>query len=254
MTLFWGALVGLGAGTLAGVLGLGGGIIIPPLLGVLVGLEQHAAQAASLAALLPPVGLPALLGYRRAGVSVHWPTVAWLIVSFASAGVLGGLVAQRVPGRPLRLLFVFVLVALLIRTLVTAFASMAAPGAAASAPRLGPWPAIAIGGIGGVVSGMFGIGGGVLILPLLTHWARFDRLRAQVTTLAMMLAPIGLPAVTVYALSGSLPWALLVSVAAGFVIGAFVGGRMAPKIPGRAAQLLFAAILAGSALSLLLER
>ncbi len=253
MTLLIGGLIGAAAGMLAGVLGLGGGIIIPPLLSVLLGLEQHAAQAASLAALLPPVGLPALLGYRRAGIAVHWRTVSWLIASFAGAGVLGGLVAQTLPERPLRWLFAAVLAALVIRTLVIAYAAKPERQPSDLVRRFGAWPAMAIGATGGLASGMFGIGGGVLILPLLTNWARFDRLTSQVTTLAMMLAPIGLPAVIVYALSGGLPWALLGSVAAGFTAGAFLGGRLAVKVPAHFAQLLFAAILVASAVSLVLK-
>ncbi len=75
MTIALGLLVGAAAGLLAGVLGLGGGVLIPPLLSLLLGLDQHSAQAVSLAALLPPVGYPALLGYRKHGVKVTWRLV-----------------------------------------------------------------------------------------------------------------------------------------------------------------------------------
>ncbi|MBK6695957.1 MAG: sulfite exporter TauE/SafE family protein [Myxococcales bacterium] len=66
---------GVASGVLAGFLGIGGGAILPPLLVFALGIEQHRAQGISLAALLPPVGLPAVLAYRKSGVrvSTHSP-------------------------------------------------------------------------------------------------------------------------------------------------------------------------------------
>lgn len=59
------SLIGFVAGGAAGLLGIGGGILLTPLFAMLLGMEQHRAQGLSLAALLPPVGLPALLQYRK---------------------------------------------------------------------------------------------------------------------------------------------------------------------------------------------
>ena len=254
MMLPIGIAIGAAAGTMAGVLGIGGGILIPPLLAVCLGLSQHTAQAVSLAALLPPVGYPALIGYRRQGFVPPWRLVRWLVVGFAVAGAMGGIVVQYVPDKPLRIAFVGVLLAVVIRTIssnrksVTSEAMTAVPLA-----RTGIWPGLAVGGIGGLVSGMFGIGGGVIILPLLVGWARLDRLTAQVSTLAMMLAPIGLPAVIAYGVANPLPWPLLVAVALGFVIGAAIGGRIGPRVSHKVASYLFAAVVAMSAIVMLLK-
>lgn len=252
MTIVVGLFVGAAAGLLAGVLGLGGGVLIPPLLSLLLGLEQHTAQAASLAALLPPVGYPALRGYRRAGVSVHWRLVVWLVVSFAIGGAAGGFIAQWVPAARLRVAFVAVLLGVALRSVLLA-RRLPVEHQSVGDPRTGPFPAAAIGGLGGVISGVFGIGGGIIILPLLQRWSRLDRLTAQVTTLAMMLFPIGLPAVVVYALNQPLPWALLAAVAAGFVLGAFAGGRLAAKVPHALAGYLFASVIVFAAAMMLLK-
>jgi uncharacterized protein len=252
MTIIIGVLVGSAAGLLAGILGLGGGVLIPPLLALILGLDQHAAQAASLAALVPPVGYPALLGYQKNGVKVPWRLVSWLVGSFAAGGVVGGVSAQWIPSRSLRWAFVAVLVGVALRSVLLA-RRPAHAHAGSRVARMGFFPAAAIGGLGGVISGLFGIGGGVMILPLLQRWARVDRLTAQVTTLAMMLFPIGLPAVVVYALAHPLPWMLLVSVASGFVLGAWIGGRVATRVPHAHASYLFAAVVVFAAVMMLLK-
>lgn len=252
MTIIIGVLVGSAAGLLAGILGLGGGVLIPPLLALTLGLDQHAAQAASLAALVPPVGYPALLGYQRSGVKVPWRLVSWLVASFAVGGVMGGVSAQWIPSRSLRWAFVAGLLGVALRTVLLARRPPLTNASNAIA-RTGFFPAAAIGGLGGVISGLFGIGGGVIILPLLQRWARVDRLTAQVTTLAMMLFPIGLPAVVVYAVANPLPWMLLASVASGFVLGAWIGGRVATRVPHTHASYLFAAVVVFAAVMMLLK-
>ena len=58
-----GTLIGVTAGILAGMVGVGGGIVIVPALVYLFGMDQHTAQGTSLAVLLPPTGLFAFLRY-----------------------------------------------------------------------------------------------------------------------------------------------------------------------------------------------
>ena len=57
---------GLAAGVLSGLFGLGGGLVLVPFLGLAMGLDQHASQGVTLAVMLLPIGLPAVLAYHRA--------------------------------------------------------------------------------------------------------------------------------------------------------------------------------------------
>lgn len=96
---------GIAGGVLSGFLGIGGGAILPPLLVFTLGVDQHRAQGISLAALLPPVALPAVLAYRKSGIRVGVNLVLTLIVGFM-VGVLGGAwLAHRVSSRELRWAF-----------------------------------------------------------------------------------------------------------------------------------------------------
>lgn len=92
---------GIAAGILAGMVGVGGGIILVPALVYLFKMDQHTAQGTSLAVLLPPTGLFAFLQYYKAGhVDLRISVV--IIIGMLLGGYLGGDWAQQVSGPALR--------------------------------------------------------------------------------------------------------------------------------------------------------
>lgn len=103
-------LVGLTGGGLGGLVGLGGGFVMVPLMVYLFGMSQHTAQGTSLAVLLPPVGVLSVLQYWRAG-HVDVPVALWAALGFLVGGYFGGTVAQLIGARALRRLFAAFLVA-----------------------------------------------------------------------------------------------------------------------------------------------
>lgn len=232
---------GLVAGTLSGFLGIGGGALLPPLLVFTLGIEQHRAQGISLAALLPPVGLPAVLAYRKSGVRMLVPLVAALAVGFASGAYGGAWLAHRIPSRELRWSFAAFLIVAAWNALSRA-RDLASGEERPGAPSA--WLGLPIGIAAGAMSGLLGIGGGLVAVPLLRRVARLGRLEATATTLAMMLPPIALPAVFVYAREqGGLPWSMLVAVSVGFAAGGAIGARLSGRVNERVATYLYAGIL-----------
>jgi uncharacterized membrane protein YfcA len=232
---------GIVAGTLSGFLGIGGGAVLPPMLVLVLGIEQHRAQGISLAALVPPVGLPAVLAYRASGVRVAWALVAALIGGFVVGGLGGAWLAHRVPSRQLGWCFAAFLLLSAFRA-VRAKDASDAPSSALSRARVAS--GVPIGALAGLMSGLLGVGGGLVALPLLRRFVRLGRLEAQATTLAMLLPPIGLPAVYIYAKEqGGLPWGLLAAVGAGFALGAAFGARLAGRVNARRAALVYAVFL-----------
>jgi uncharacterized membrane protein YfcA len=103
-------LVGIAGGGLGGLVGLGGGFVMVPLLIYLFGMGQHDAQGTSLAVLLPPVGVLSVLQYWRAG-HVDMTVALWAALGFLVGGWFGGMVAQLVSGPILRRGFALVLIA-----------------------------------------------------------------------------------------------------------------------------------------------
>jgi uncharacterized membrane protein YfcA len=101
--------IGLAAGVLSGVFGIGGGVVIVPALIYLAGFRQHMATGTSLAVLLPPVGIAAVLEYYRHG-NVNLYAALIIAVTLTIGGWFGAIVANRLAGPYLRLAFgVFVM-------------------------------------------------------------------------------------------------------------------------------------------------
>jgi hypothetical protein len=92
------------SGVAAGMVGIGGGTVLVPLLALLFGFSQHRAQGTSLVALIPPTGLLAFLIYARAGY-VNWQTGFLLIPGVFIGGILGGHLARRLNPRRMRQVF-----------------------------------------------------------------------------------------------------------------------------------------------------
>ena len=104
-------LVGIGAlaGSLSGLFGIGGGVIIVPALIYFAGFDQHLATGTSLAILLPPVSAGAALEYYRQG-RVDLRSAVIIAATLLLCAWLAAMVANRVPGSLLRLMFgVFVI-------------------------------------------------------------------------------------------------------------------------------------------------
>ncbi|HYY05522.1 MAG TPA: TSUP family transporter [Candidatus Limnocylindria bacterium] len=101
--------VGLVGGGLGGLIGLGGGFIMVPLLVWLFHMSQHDAQGTSLAVLLPPVGILSVLQYWRAG-HVDVPVAVWAAAGFLVGGWVGGGLAQLLGGAALRRVFALFLI------------------------------------------------------------------------------------------------------------------------------------------------
>jgi hypothetical protein len=109
----FGILVSIGvvAGIVSGVLGIGGGILIVPALVYLAGFSQHQATGTSLGILLPPVGLGAVIEYYRNG-NVDLRAAAIVAASMFAGAWLGAVLANRLSSAILRLVFGLFVVAL----------------------------------------------------------------------------------------------------------------------------------------------
>ncbi len=103
-------LIGFLAGVVGGSLGLGGGIIIVPALVFIMGFSQHHAQGTSLAVLLFPIGILAVLHYAKNGY-VNYKYAVILIVAFILGSYLGSVISVHLPAKTLKKVFgIFMLI------------------------------------------------------------------------------------------------------------------------------------------------
>lgn len=248
---------GLGAGVtggaLAGLFGVGGGIVLIPLLTFLLGMGQHQAQGVTLAILLLPNSLPAVLQYWRRNIRVPLRLVAAVILAFLPGVALGARLAVGIPETPLKVGFVLFLLVVAARTFWTG-RYPAAEVAEGRRPAPDWRKGLAIGLLGGLTSGLLGIGGGVVMIPFLVLWVKLTQHEAQLASMLILLPPVGLPGVLVYLrASGDFPWHVAAGVAGGFALGAFLGARLATRLSGPRLQRLFAGVMVVLALLLFIR-
>jgi hypothetical protein len=104
-------VIGLIAGFLSGILGVGGGVVMVPLMVLLLGFSQHQAQGTSLAVLAVPVTLAAAYNYYQDG-SLNWKYALVMALMFVIGGYLGSKLAISLDEKVLKRIFGVVLVVL----------------------------------------------------------------------------------------------------------------------------------------------
>jgi uncharacterized protein len=102
---------------------------------------------------------------------------------------------------------------------------------------------LVIGGVSGITSGLFGIGGGVLVVPALVYLAGFSQHRATGTSLAILLPPIGLAAVVEYYRHGNVDLRAAIIIAVAMFLGGWIGAGVANRLSGPNLRLAFGVFL-----------
>jgi len=110
------AIIGLAAGILSGMIGIGGGIIIVPALVFVLGFTQQQAQGTSLGLLLLPVGILAVMNYYKHGY-IDVKVVGIMCVTFILGGWLGSKIAISLPQEIIKKIFAIVLMVVAIKML-----------------------------------------------------------------------------------------------------------------------------------------
>ena len=113
---------------------------------------------------------------------------------------------------------------------------------------------IIIGMLAGFVSGMVGIGGGIILVPALIYVMGYSQHMAQGTSLAMMIPPIGILAVYNYYQKGHVDIKVALILCIGFFVGAFFGSKLAVKLPGDTVKRVFGVFLALAAVKMIIGK
>jgi hypothetical protein len=245
-------LTGIVAGIAAGLFGIGGGVLIVPVLIVFLGFTTLEAVSTSLAALLMPVSVFAVIAYHKKNL-VDLRASALMAVGLlvtSGLGAMGALEIERFDPDLMRQIYgVFLLIMswrfMEPRKVYRETRGLELKTLSPEAPVEHPhWYTLLLIGLGaGVLSGMFGIGGGIVIVPALTVLLNYDQKRAVGTSLGALLMPVGLPGVLVYYADGTLDLPVAAGVAAGLVIGSIVGARVALNLSSIQVKRLYGVFL-----------
>lgn len=129
---------------------------------------------------------------------------------------------------------------------------MAAPAPTQVVRRPSVVTALVVGAIAGLTSGLFGVGGGIVIVPALVHLAGMDQRRAQALSL-VAIVPVAISGTTGYALDGQVDWAVAALIACGGIVGAVIGTEVLHRAPVRTLQIAFAVAALVTAVELFLH-
>ena len=256
-------LTGMVAGTVSGAFGVGGGSLMTPVQywlstadGIDGTLATRLAFGTSLAVIIPTMISGALAHHRRG--AVDWQAAVPMGIAAVFGGFAGGLAAARLPGSLLRLGFAAFLIVIAVR-MVRDIRECPACETRGSIPGF-----VLIGFVIGIVSGLTGLGGGALLVPVLVILLGYPIHRAVGTSSATLIFSSA-GAVTGYIVSGwgtaglpawsagyvSLPTAAILAVTT--IPCARLGVHFAHSRSGRNLQLLFAGLLVVVGISMLLS-
>jgi uncharacterized membrane protein YfcA len=263
-------LVSIAAGGFGSMVGIGGGLVIVPVLSLVLGYDLKVAIAASLIGVIA-TSLSASPRYIRSGIADRRLGML-LLVAAALGGLAGGVTAGLLDGRTLSLLFALLLAGVALRMLwqlrhpvsrppfdeedaATGFVSSYVEPTSGEevtyrAHRVLPGTLVSF--LAGNVSGLLGVGGGVINVPTMNVLMQVP-IRVATTTSTYMLAATATASAVVYLASGRLDPLLAAPVALGVIVGARAGARLSMRLSQDVLRAAFVVVAAVFAVSMFLE-
>jgi len=238
-------ILGIAAGILSGLFGIGGGIVMVPSLIAFFGMDILDANATSLTAMLLPVGILGVFAYHKAGL-INVRESLWIALGLFLGSFGGGELAVTINKNLLAYLYVGILfyIALSYFDILSFFRKKKEqPVVEVTFEKKPYWMFILVGVGAGVFAGLFGKGGGIIIVPILVGLFHYSPKAAAATSLAALQLPVGLPSVIIYANDGHLNILYASLIALGILAGALFGSKLAVKLPSAMFKKAYAAFL-----------
>jgi hypothetical protein len=230
------AAVGVVAGFLSGLFGVGGGILIVPALVLVLRFDQRLAHGTSLAAVLP-IAISSLTSYAIDG-KVDW-IVGLLLAAGATLGaVIGTHILHRLPHDTLAIAFAVLLVATAVRLLL----DDSDAGGRAALTVIGAVSLVLIGLLTGILAGLLGVGGGIIMVPVMVVAFGIPAAVAKGTSL-LVIVPTALMGTWRNRTKKNADMRVATILGLAGVVSAFLGGMISVGMSESLSNALFAALL-----------
>lgn len=237
------SLVAALAGAFGSLFGIGGGIVLVPILIAFFGIDTELARSASLVA-VSVTSMAGSLVYLREGVT-DLDSASFLQLPTAIGAVLGALLGGVIDPRAIKIGFACVIL----------FVSYRLIRHATLKPRTGPptkseWGFVLLACLSaGILSSLLGVGGGLVFVPTLTMLLHRGARESSATS-TYLIGLTGAASALIYAKAGHMDYALTAPVALGILIGAQVGARVSKHIPAQKLSYAFAGVMVVNAVLL----
>lgn len=250
-------IVGVLAGIMSGLFGIGGGIVMVPTLIAIFGMNMLDANATSLAAMLLPVGIFGVINYYKAGY-INLKDSLWIALGLFGGSFFGAELAVSLDVNLLAKLYAAYLLWIAvgyfdIPSYFSRNKNKKQTNDIKTKTQHAVWQFIFIGVLAGVIAGMFGKGGGLVIVPILIKYFDYDPKAASATSLAALQLPVGLPSVIVYAQDGHLNFFYAGLMAFGILVGVFFGSKLALNLSSAIFKKVYAVFLLGVAVYMVVK-
>lgn len=244
-------LIGVAVGILSAMFGIGGGVVMVPIIRIIFERAAVVSSATSLFAIVPTsiMGIIA----RKNDKSINYRVGLTLGIAGSITAPLGATMATRLPGE----IAMVITACLIIYTAYKQFKKAAAmkavelgeKPAASAKPKRKPLEGkaalacgCAIGGLAGIASGFLGIGGGFIIVPLMVAYLGLDMKQATGTSL-VAIGILAIPGVISHALYGNIDYLLGLLFILGSIPGAKIGAVFVQRFSNRRLTFLFGIVL-----------
>lgn len=227
-------VIGLLAGVLAGLFGVGGGFLMVPLYIAWLRIDQKKAHATSLGAVFP-IAIAGAVGYAATD-HVDWQSGAYLLLGSFFGAMYGAKLLHTISLRKLQIVFGSLLILSALRLLWSAQPTQLVDGV------IGHVLLVIVGLFAGTMSGLLGIGGGIIMVPAMIIAAGLTAVEARGTSLAVIVGSSISGAISHYKRGNIIVSTALISGIAG-VPATYLGIYLSQNLPERISVTLFAAIL-----------
>lgn len=243
------AAIGLVSGALSGAFGIGGGIVTTPAIRLLMGAPALIAVGTPLPVIIPGA-LTGAVSYARAGLA---DVRSGVILGLAGApfSIAGAWLATRLGGTVVLVGTAALIIWAAGDMLLQAYSAetsrqpdspAADEGAARGHSLTRTWLLVGVGALAGLYSGFLGLGGGFIIVPILTRTLRFP-IKLAVGTSLVTVSLLAIPGTLTHAALGNVDWTIAAGLVIGVVPGALIGSRMAIRAADRHVRIAFALLL-----------
>jgi hypothetical protein len=237
-------LVGLGTGVASAMFGVGGAVVSTPAIRLL-GVDALTAVGTTLPSILPSA-LAGGLRYSSLGL-VDWTVVRRAAPAGVLAAVGGARLSRSVPGDGHLLMLATAAMLGFTAWRMTSRPAAVDGGGGPSGSRRGDWRGVLVGTAAGCLSGLLGIGGGILMVPAFSEWLRLP-IKETVGTSLVCVGIFAVPSTFTHAILGGIDWSFALPLSVAVIPGARLGSRLAVRSADRSLRLVVAAALGTASL------
>ncbi len=242
-TIFVYMLIGLAVGYVGGYAGIGGAPFLIAFLVLVMGVSQYTAQGSVLTMMLGPMSLLGIMTMKDE-VKTQWKSIVTGVLAYAVFSYFGAEMAFRFGELSVKKYFALLLILIGVVQLVPRFSK---PDHIAKIEKIPVWWMFLIGSLTGIVGGLFGIGAGVLMVPIFLMGFNMKKNHARALTLAILLPPVSLGAFIKYQNEGAIDWTIVITLFVSYFVANYYGAQRGSRANLQTFKRMYAILLIGIA-------